>query len=151
MARLSISDLNNLSGVSDEELNNLYNEFRNAHTKLLNDIHKWIDVFNTSIPEMYKHEARSCNDDIKIYRTARRMYYEGSIIIDNTDLLDEFTNQYLSILSTLNNKDTFSNVMSLIYMLRQERKKMIERIPECYDLYSAAYSRLDEMEDTYEG
>lgn len=151
MARLSINDLNNLSGISKSELDNLYKEFRYTHTKLLNDIHKWVDVFNTSTPKMYKYEAKGYKYDIKIYRTARRLYYEGSIIADETDLFDDFTNQYLSMLSTMNVSETFNIVRSLTALLRKERKNMIDKLPECYELYSEAYSRLNEMEDIYEG
>ena len=50
MARLSINDLNNLSGVSEKELESLYKEFRRAHTKVFNDIQGWVDTFDVSAP-----------------------------------------------------------------------------------------------------
>lgn len=144
MARLSINDLNNLSGVSDKELESLYKEFRRAHTKVFNDIQGWVDTFDVSAPDLHKKEALGYHEDIVVYNIARKMYYDGTLVLDSADLFDEYARKYHNLLNTLKKSKEISEVMKLTQVLMVKKKEIIDRLSECYGLYSEAYDRLEE-------
>ena len=144
MARLSIGDLNNLSGVSEKELESLYKEFRRAHTKVFNDIQGWVDTFDVSAPDLHKKEGRGLYSDVTVYQTARQMYYEGTLVLDNVDLFSEYTSRYQSLLSTVKKESMIPEIRKLDVVLKVKKKEIIDRLSECYGMYSEAYDRLEE-------
>lgn len=150
MARLSITDMNNLSGVSDEDLNKLYKQFRNAHTKIFNDINKWISLCDKALEYFSKLDNTYDNDAI-VYKTAKELYYKGTLILDDVDLFEYYTQEYQSVLTKLINKqDIISNIRALFSVLNNNKKGIVERLSDCYGMYSEAYDRLNK-EETYEG
>lgn len=150
MARLSITDLNDLSGVSDEDLENLYKQFRTAHTKLFNDINRWISLCDKALDYFGKLDNTYDNDTI-VYKSAKELYYKGSLILDDVDMFDYYTGEYQSVLAKLHNKDDLiRNIRALWSVLSNNKKGVVERLSDCYGMYSEAYDRLNK-EDTYEG
>lgn len=146
MARLSIDDLNNLSGVSKENLDELYGCFRDAHTKMFNNINAWLNLY-----EKWVSRLETSEDNVFIYTKARSLYYKGSMVLDEVDLFDEFCNEYHSTLASIKgNNEVISNVATLRSVLRMKKKDVIERLSMLYGLYSEAYELLDE-EEIYEG
>jgi len=149
MARLSIEDMNNLSGVSEEDLDKLYKQFRAAHTKIFNDINKWISLCDKALEYLNKLD-NTYDNDIIVHKTAKEMYYKGSLILDDVDLFEYYTHEYQSILTKLNNNKMIGNTMVLLEILKNNKQPVVNRLSECYGMYSEAYDRLNK-EDTYEG
>lgn len=150
MARLSIEDMNNLSGVSKEDLDSVYKQFRAAHTKIFNKINKWISLCDKAF-EYFNKLDNTYDNDIVVYKTAKELYYKGSLILDDVDLFEYYTHEYQSILTKLANKDkNISEIRTLCSILNNNKKGIIDRLSECYGMYSEAYDRLNK-EDTYEG
>lgn len=144
MARLSVNDLNNLSGISDNELEKLYNTYREAHTKLFNDINNWVVKYEIVSSRLDDIAGTSYTNDYIVYNKARELYYSGTIILDNVDLFDEYTKSYKELLTYM--KQDITNIINLVLFLMQSKKKIINRLSECYGMYSEALERLNEEE-----
>ena len=142
MARLSVSDLNNLSGMSNEAFDIVYKEYRKAHTKLLNDLIHWSKYFNG-----FKSWVDNIDDVYLIYKKGQEVYYRGSIILDSLDLFDKYSSEFTSILYKANMSD--SEIRALNHILNKQRKVVIEKLSECYGIYSEAFKEIEE--ENYEG
>ena len=144
MARLSVNDLNNLSGISNNELNKLYDIYREAHTKLFNDINNWVVKYETISSKLDEIAGTTYENDCKVYKVARELYWSGGIILDNVDLFDDYTKSYKEFLSCL--RCNTKNITELVLLLMSSKKKILDRLSQCYGLYSEAYKRLYEEE-----
>lgn len=138
MARLSINDLNNLSGVSDDKLDELYKCFRSSHARLLNRIIKWSRKYAKEYGQMQSYNT------YKVYKTARRLYYEGTIILDDVDLFLEYTRNYVGLLTILRKSSEVSDVRMVAKILEQKKKDIIDFLPSCYELWNEAFSSIEE-------
>lgn len=148
MARLSVSDLNNLSGVSEKDLNTLYEQFRTAHTKVYNDLNKWVNVYDTLTPILTKYEDTSLQNDLIVYKNARDIYYEGSMTLDELDLFEYYTNEYLSILTKCSNvSKLYSNIRVLVAVLMKLKEPIVQKLSNCYGMFSEAYDRICKKEE----
>lgn len=142
MARLSVNDLNNLSGVSNDSFDIVYKEYRKAHTKLLNDLVQWCKYF-----DRFKAWVDKNDNTYSIYRKGQELYYKGSMVLDSLDLFDKYSNEFISLMQKTNRN--ISDVRALSYLLKKERKIVIEKQSECYGIYSEAYKEI--KEEYYEG
>lgn len=143
MARLSINDLNTLSGINDDGLNILYNSFRRAHTKVFNKANTWINTYISDKSIYNISDLRDSNTADILYDKMRKSYYEGSVLLDEIDLFDVYVSDYISLLTIIKRSDLVSDVMKLNSIMQTLKKKIIEYLPECYELYSYIYN-LDE-------
>lgn len=142
MARLSVNDLNNLSGMSSEAFDIVYKEYRKAHTKLLNDLIHWSKYFDE-----FKSWVDNINNTYLVYKKGQEVYYKGSIILDSLDLFDKYSSEFTSILYKANMSD--SEIRALNHILKKQRKIVIEKLSECYGIYSEAFNEIEE--ENYEG
>lgn len=142
MARLSVNDLNNLSGMSSEAFDIVYKEYRKAHTKLLNDLINWGKYFDE-----FKSWVGSINNTYLVYKKGQEVYYKGSIILDSLDLFDKYSNEYISLMQKASHD--VSEIMVLSHILKKQRKIVIEKLSECYGIYSEAFNEVEE--ENYEG
>lgn len=140
MARLSINDLNNLSGVSDDKLDNLYKCFRSAHTRLLSRIVKWSRKYAKEYSRMKDY------DNYRKYKTARRLYYSGTMILDDVDIFMEYLGNYVSLLSALRKHEDIKNVRMIGRMLEYKKRDIVDFLPSCYEIWNEAYNILYEEE-----
>ena len=146
MPRLSITDLNNMIGYKESDLLEVYKNFRNAHTSLYNKSNKWINYFNHNISKWNNMVNMSYESDYALYKITQRMYYESSVILSDIDLMESYTDEYLSCIAG-QDKDMTSNIRKLMFALTKLKLKIIDKGKTCYDLYSQTYNRL---EDYYE-
>ena len=150
MARLSVNDLNNLSGISNDELDKVYKLFRKAHTKLFNDINNWKNDYTKKYPVLKSIEGTNNYNDSIVYKTARELYYGGSMILDDIELFEEYTADYQCVLEKCTKKDLIQEVRVLLSLLQKEKSVIIKCLSDYYGMYSEAYDRLNEEEDNYE-
>lgn len=147
MARLSVNDLNNLSGVSDVELDKVKKLFRKAHTKVFNDINGWKRDYANKFPVLKSIEGSNTYHDSIVYKVARELYYSGSLLLDDIDLFEEYTIEYQSVLTKLMKNNDVRDVRILLSLVQKERKVIIKCLSDYYGLYSEAYKRLNEEEE----
>lgn len=151
MARLSFSAelLNDLSKVSNEcykeDLDKLYKCFREAHTRLFNEINAWLFTYDRVYPKLENNK-----DAFVVYKKARELYYKGSIILDRVDLFDDYSKEYQGTIMPIREKDTISSIHTLVAVLNHKKEVMIKHLSSLYGLYSEAYKQLNE-EEIYEG
>ena len=152
MARLSFSanELNDLSKLSKEycekDLDNLYKCFREAHTRLFNEINAWLYTYNKVYPKL-----ENSRNTLIVYNKAGELYCKGSITLDRVDLFEEYYKEYQSILSKMyfNNK-LMTDIRTFAVFLNSKKKEVVEKQSSLYGLYSEAYKQLNE-EEIYEG
>lgn len=146
MARLSVSDLNSLSGITDDGLRLLYNSFREAHTRVYNKSNKWIQGYMQKKAISDISDWNDTKTVEKMYYTMREAYYEGSMTLDEIDLFDEYVSDYVSLLSKLRRNDVISEIMQLNSIIQANKKKIIGFLPECYEIWEYGYSKLNSEE-----
>lgn len=140
MERLSINDLNNLTGVSSEELDTLYTNFRSAHTKLYNDANKWINTYNR-LNQDFKSNNTGASE---FYHEFKAMYYKGSMLLDTIDMFEKYTYGYQSVLTKVRKTEVISDISKLLTLLQNVRSKVRKYICECYTIYDALYNEYTE-------
>ena len=152
MARLSFSAelLNDLSKVSNEcykeDLDKLYKCFREAHTRLFNEINAWLFTYDRVYPKLENNK-----DAFVVYKKARELYYKGSMIFDRVDLFDDYYKEYQSVVRLLRNyNEIIIGTRTLVSILNQKKEIMVKHLSSLYGLYSEAYKQLNE-EEIYEG
>ena len=140
MERLSINDLNNLTGVSSEELDTLYTNFRSAHTKLYNDANRWINTYN-KLNAKFKSNNTGASE---FYHEFKAMYYKGSMLLDTIDMFEKYTSEYQSMLSKLRLNDDISKIRSLCGVFNNMKANIKKYLNECYTIYDALYTEYTE-------
>lgn len=146
MARLSIDDLNNLSGVSSVDLDTLHKTFTKAYTKILNDIHRWVNDYNSRQEYFKRVKVKDLYYYNKQCDVFRSLYYTGSIIFDNIDLFDKTTLEYQSLLDIIGNNKRISEIRVLKNIMYRDKVPMINGVSNCYGLYQEAYKVLNKEE-----
>ena len=146
MARLSINDLNNLSGISNNDIDDLQIQFNKSYTKILNDIRRWYFVYKKKIKQLEYKAGRSLLDDEAVSKEARSLYYNGCLIFDTVDLFDEYIKEYYSILDKLSLYKVKGKVRIMQDLMYKEKAPMVNAVSVCYGLYQEAYERLNKEE-----
>lgn len=133
MSRLSIADLNKLSGVSKDELIETYELFRSAHTVLYNKMNKLINKSNISI---YKYKSLTNMTGIMQYKISHEfkyLYHECILLLDNLTLFAELVENYQSLLHTLKYTDKIGEISKLMSIIHIRRKDLINIENILYD------------------
>lgn len=146
MARLSIEDLNNLSGVSSVDLDTLHKAFKKSYTKILNDIRRWVALYNVKCDYSNRALTKGYSGDEEIYRLYRELYYLGVAVFNDIDLFSECTTEYQGLLYKLGKYKGTSELLVFMDVLNKEKKPMVEGMSNCYGIYQEAYERLNKEE-----
>lgn len=140
MTRLSVLDLNNLSGNSDINMDNLYNQFRKSHTVLFNRATQWINYYDKNIVRIL--ETRYRNDN-KVFAESKNLYYEAMLLLIDIDLFIDLSKEYKSILSKLHKNET--DIYNLLDLMVKLKNKILEGKNMLYNIFNEAYRRLEEV------
>lgn len=144
MARLSIDDLNNLSGVNEESLNQLSTNYYAAHNRLFNRVNSWLNRYNDKL-----HGVLAIGTNEQKYKEARKLYYNASCLNIDINLFQEYTKEYQSLLSVLRRNDILSNVMKYLKALQKLQVDMNKDMDCCFLIYDTAYKDMNREEENY--
>ena len=138
MARLSVSDLNNLSGINDSNLEIIFRYFKEAHCKLMNDSIRWINVYN-------KNKSLMKYQSYKTMKIFRKLFYEGNLLLDNIRLFMDLTKDYISNLDIL--RLDKKPVVAYSELLYSKMKEIIKYVDICYNVWTEISNEIYKEEE----
>ena len=142
MARLSVNDLNNLSGINDESIDYLLKSFNEAYKLLFSAANRWLTVYNNKLRGVF-----SIGTKYEKYKEAKSLYYAGSNLCIDLDLFFEYTNEYISLMHSL--RIDSSKITKYKAALLRLYGSIKDKMQGCFLIYDTAYKDINDEEENY--